>query len=326
MYKISIVICLYNEELNISPLIDGIEKALSGLSFETIMINDGSTDHTEKEIRRNARPWLRLINFRKNYGQSAALAAGIHYASGEYIVTMDGDLQNDPSDIPMMLEKIELGDDEIIAGFRENRKDNFLLRKLPSLLANSLIRKTTRVKIKDYGCTLKIFKSSIAKDLALYGELHRFIPVLASLDGVTNIGQVGVKHHKRIHGKSKYGLGRFIKVTSDLLLLLFLRRYMVRPMHLFGGIGIIITAIGGAINLYLLGLKIAGHDIWGKPLLMLGILLLITGFQFITIGLITEVLMRTYFESQGKKPYNIKSIVSFEPNTKMAQDFSKTRI
>jgi len=314
MKKLSVVICLYNEEENVEPLIKSIDDAIKGIDFEVIMVNDGSTDNTEKEITVHSRPWLKLISFRKNYGQSAALAAGIDYAKGEYIATMDGDLQNDPTDIPMMLSKIESDKWDLLAGYRENRKDNFIIRKLPSLLANFLIRGTTRVKIKDYGCTLKIFRSNAAKDLSLYGELHRFIPVLASLEGATNIGQVSVKHHHRLHGKSKYGMGRTLKVMSDLLLMLFFRKYMVRPMHLFGSAGIIITLAGVVINLYLLVLKIMGHDIWGKPLLMLGVMLLLTGIQLITIGLITEVLMRTYFESQGKKPYNIKSIVDFESN------------
>lgn len=315
MLKLSIVICLFNEEMNIKPLVESIDNALFPVNFEVIMVNDGSTDRTEKEIINNSRPWLKLINFRKNYGQSAALSAGIDQAQGEFIVTMDGDLQNDPSDIPMMLSIIESKDLDIVAGCRENRKDNFFIRKIPSLLANYLIRKTTKVKIKDYGCTLKIFKSEIAKDLPLYGELHRFIPVLASLEGATHISQVNVKHHKRQFGESKYGIGRTMKVASDLLLLLFYKKYMVRPMHLFGSAGILITTGGVIINLYLLVLKILGQDIWGKPLLMLGIMLILVGLQFITIGLFTEMLMRTYFESQGKRPYNIKSIVNFETKT-----------
>ena len=316
MRKLSLVICLYNEEKNIAPLVESIDHALGGIDFEVIMVNDGSSDHTKNEVINHARPWLKLINFSKNYGQSAALAAGIDQAKGEFIVTMDGDLQNDPTDIPLMLSKIESEDWDIIAGYRENRKDSFIIRKLPSMLANSLIRRTTQVKIRDYGCTLKIFKSSVAKDLSLYGELHRFIPVLASLEGATRIGQVSVRHHERRFGKSKYGIGRTLRVFSDLLLMLFFKKYMVRPMHLFGSAGVLITLIGIIINLYLLVLKILGQDIWGKPLLMLGVMLFLTGIQLITIGLITEVLMRTYFESQGKKPYNIKSIIDFENNSR----------
>jgi glycosyltransferase involved in cell wall biosynthesis len=312
MKKLSVVICLFNEEENIKPLIESIDGIISIPDFEVILVNDGSSDNTENEIHHFKRPWLKLINFRKNYGQSAALAAGIELAQGEYIVTMDGDLQNDPSDIPMLFSKIETESWDIIAGYRENRHDHLVIRKLPSYLANLLIRKTTGIKIKDYGCTLKIFRSIVAKELSLYGELHRFIPVLASLEGVTRITQVSVKHHKRVHGKSKYGLGRTLKVSSDLLLVLFFKKYMDRPMHLFGSAGILITIMGIIINLYLLVMKIIGYDIWGKPLLILGFILLISGIQLITIGLITEVLMRTYFESQGKKPYHIKSIVEFE--------------
>jgi hypothetical protein len=204
----------------------------------------------------------------------------------------------------------------MVAGYRENRRDNYLIRKIPSILANFLIRRTTGITIRDYGCTLKVFRSQIAKDMKLYGELHRFIPVLASLEGATNITQVIVKHHPRKFGKSKYGMGRTLKVISDLLLMLFFKKYMQRPMHLFGSAGIIITVAGIAINLYLFVIKLMGHDIWGKPILMLGIMLLLTGFQMITIGLITELLMRTYYESQGKKPYNIKSFTSFETKDK----------
>jgi glycosyltransferase involved in cell wall biosynthesis len=320
--KISIVICLYNEEDSIKPLILSIDKALYGLDFEVLMVDDGSGDRTVQEVKNNARPWLRLIQLRKNYGQSSALAAGIDHALGDYIVTMDGDMQNDPADIPLMLSTIESGEDDMVTGYRENRQDNFA-RKLPSLLANYLIRKTTQIKIRDYGCTLKIFKSYVAKDLKLYGELHRFIPVLASLEGATRIRQIPVRHHARQYGKSKYGMGRTMKVISDLLLLLFLKKYMQRPMHLFGSAGILLSVAGGAINIYLLILKLMGHDIWGKPLLMLGILLLVAGIQMITIGLITEILMRTYYESQGKKPYAIKSIQGFESgNQKVHPDNS----
>lgn len=310
--KISIVICLYNEEKNIEPLITSLDKALSGLSHEVILVDDGSTDRTVQEVVSHAGPTIRLIRLMKNYGQSSALAAGIDYAQGEFIVTMDGDLQNDPSDIPGMLSVIEAEECDMVAGYRENRQDNFLFRKLPSLLANKLIRNTTGVKIKDYGCTLKIFRSSIAKNLKLYGELHRFIPVLASLEGLTRIVQVSVHHRARQHGKSKYGMGRTLKVFSDLLLLLFFKKYMQKPMHLFGSAGVLLTIAGIGVNFYLLLLKLRGEDIWGKPLLILGLLLLLAGLQLITTGLIAELQMRTYYESQGKKPYNIRSIKSFE--------------
>jgi glycosyltransferase involved in cell wall biosynthesis len=310
--KISVVICLYNEEESIQSLIGSLDRSLSGIDFEVLMVDDGSSDRTVAEIQNNAKPWLKLIRLRKNYGQSSALAAGIDYARGQYIVTMDGDLQNDPSDIPMLLSTIESDDYDLVAGYRALRQDKFLVRKIPSALANFLIRISTNLKIRDNGCTLKIFKSGVAKDLKLYGELHRFIPLLAFLEGATQICQVSVRHHARKYGKSKYGMNRTFKVASDLLLLLFFKKYMQRPMHLFGTLGILFILTGGAINTYFLVLKLMGEDIWGKPLLMLGILLLLAGIQMITIGLITELLMRTYYESQGKKPYNIKSICSFE--------------
>lgn len=311
MKKLSVVVCVYNEELNIKPLVEQISKSLSGIEYEIIYVDDGSTDHTVQEILDQKHPHLTLVQFRKNYGQSSALAAGISQAEGEYIVLLDGDLQNDPADIPHMLELAEKEDWDIIAGNRKNRKDGFILRKIPSWIANSIIRKSTGVSIKDYGCTLKIFKSEIAKNLGLYGELHRFIPVLASFDGAS-ITQVDVKHHPRKFGKTKYGIGRTFRVVADLLLMLFLKKYMQRPMHLFGTWGILITLGGVVINLYLLILKILGHDIWGKPLLLLGVLLLIAGFQLITIGIIAELLMRTYYESQDKTPYRIKKIVKSE--------------
>jgi len=311
MIKISAVVCVYNEELNIKPLVEKITEALSGHEYEIIYVDDGSTDNTVKEILNLNHPKLTLVEFRRNFGQSSALAAGIQQAVGEYIVLLDGDLQNDPSDIPMMLEKAEKEDWDVVAGLRKNRQDGMFLRKIPSWIANSIIRRTTNVRIKDYGCTLKVFKSDIAKDLGLYGELHRFIPVLASFDGAS-ITQVEVKHHPRIHGKAKYGMGRTFKVVADLLLMLFFKRYLPKPMHLFGTWGILITAIGLIINLYLLILKILGNDIWGKPLLLLGILLVIAGFQLITIGIIAELLMRIYYESQNKTPYRIKRIVRSE--------------
>lgn len=311
MKKISVVVCVYNEEQNINPLIGQIAIALKDIDHEIVYVNDGSTDNTENEILNTNHPSLTLVNLRKNYGQSSALAAGIQEAKGEFIVLLDGDLQNDPSDIPMMLEKAEKEGWDMIAGFRKNRQDGMILRKIPSLIANSIIRKTTKVRIMDYGCTLKIFKSDLAKDLGLYGELHRFIPVLASLEGAS-ITQVEVKHHPREYGKSKYGMGRTFKVMADLFLMLFFKKYMQRPMHLFGTWGILILMLGIAINFYLLVLKVLGNDIWGKPLLLLGILFVIAGFQLITIGLFADVLMRTYYESQNKTPYRIKSIIHSE--------------
>jgi len=311
MKKLSVVVCVYNEEQNIRPLVKQISDALVNIDYEIIYVDDGSTDNTAKEILSLKNPRLTLIEFKKNYGQSSALAAGISHSCGEFIVLLDGDLQNDPSNIPMMLEKAENEGWDMVAGIRNNRKDGIFFRKIPSWIANSIIRKTTHVRIKDYGCTLKLFTSDLAKSLGLYGELHRFIPVLASLEG-GSITQVEVKHHSRLHGKSKYGMGRTFKVVADLMLMLFFKKYMQRPMHLFGRWGIIILFAGIVLNFYLLILKVMGNDIWGKPLLLLAILLTLGGFQMITIGILAEILMRTYYESQEKTPYKIKRIVTNE--------------
>ncbi|MBP7506525.1 MAG: glycosyltransferase [Prolixibacteraceae bacterium] len=307
MKKISLVICVYNEEDNIIPLTESIISSLAAFDFEAIFVNDGSTDSTRKKILSINDNRFRLVSLTKNFGQSSALQAGIDTAEGEYIVTLDGDLQNDPSDIPMMLEKAESEGWDVVAGIRANRKDGIILRKIPSRIANSIIRKTTEVRIKDYGCTLKVFRSEMAKSIKIYGELHRFIPVLVALEGGT-ITQVDVKHHPRIHGFSKYGISRTMKVVSDLLVMLFIKKYLQKPMHLFGGLGGISILIGIVINLYLLILKILGNDIWGKPIIILGMIFLLVGIQLITFGLMAEIQMRTYFESQNKKPYRIREI------------------
>ena len=309
--KISVVVCVYNEEENIKPLVQQIRDALKAFTYEIIYVDDGSADNTVGEVKSVMGKDLKLIELQKNYGQSSALAAGIDAAVGEYIVTIDGDLQNDPSDIPMMLEKAEKEEWDLVAGIRKKRQDGMFLRKIPSKLANYIIRSSTGVKIKDYGCTLKVFKSKIAKDMGLYGELHRFIPVLASLEGA-RISQVDVKHHARQHGKSKYGIGRTFRVVSDLMLMLFFKRYMQKPMHLFGNLGLLLLLAGVAISIYLLVVKILGEDIWGRPLLILGVLLLLAGIQLITVGIAAELQMRTYYESQKKKPYKIRKISSGE--------------
>ena len=305
MKNLSLVICVFNEEDNIQPLADQIKSALINFDFEAIFVDDGSTDSTRTAIRNIKDNRFVLVELRKNYGQSSALQAGIDVAEGEFIITLDGDLQNDPADIPLMLEKLISEDCDVVAGIRANRKDGFFLRKIPSKIANAIIRRTTDVSIKDYGCTLKLFKYEIAKNIKIYGELHRFIPVLVALEGGT-IAQMNVKHHARIHGKSKYGINRTVKVVSDLIVMLFLKKYLQKPMHLFGGLGVISISLGFFINIYLLVLKLLGHNIWGKPLLILGVMLLLAGIQLITFGLMAEVQMRTYFESQDKKPYRIR--------------------
>ncbi|MBI5856079.1 MAG: glycosyltransferase family 2 protein [Sphingobacteriales bacterium] len=307
MRELSVIITVKDEQGNIKPLLESIRTALSRIDYEVVLVDDGSSDKTKQQILENADERTILVELRKNYGQSTAMTAGIDYSRGKYIALLDGDLQNDPADIPSMLELLKKEDWDVVAGNRKNRKDGFFLRKIPSRIANALIRRMTGVYIKDYGCTLKVFRREIAEELGLYGELHRFIPVLAKMQGA-KITQVDVKHHARMHGKSKYGINRTFKVMSDLVLMVFMRRYMQKPMHLFGPIGFISLGIGIGINIYLLVLKIMGQDIWGKPLLILGLILLLGGIQLITIGIIADINVRTYFESQNKKTYNVRKV------------------
>jgi glycosyltransferase involved in cell wall biosynthesis len=310
MKKISLVICVFNEESNIRPLSFQIRDALQDFDFEAIFVDDGSTDKTKEEILKIDDKRFFLAELKRNYGQSSALQAGIDIAEGEFIVLLDGDLQNDPADIPMMLKEAEENDWDMVAGVRSNRKDGMFLRKVPSKIANYMIRQSTGIKMKDLGCTLKVFKRDAIKNIHIYGELHRFIPVLITLEGASHITQVDVNHRPRQYGRSKYSLSRTTRVMSDLLLMLFFKKYLQRPMHFFGMLGIVTFGIGMIINFYLLILKILGHDIWGKPLLLLGILLVVAGIQFFTTGIMAELLMRTYYESQHKTPYQIRRVVN----------------
>jgi glycosyltransferase involved in cell wall biosynthesis len=314
--QVSIVITVMNEEENIRPLLDQVKSAMRDHDYEVILVDDGSADNTVSEIKKYADERIKLVVLSKNYGQTTAMSAGIHEASGDYVVTMDGDLQNDPSDIPRMLEKLLTENWDVVAGIRTNRKDGMLFRKVPSKLANALIRSMTGVYLHDYGCSLKVFRSRVAKNLGLYGELHRFIPVLASMQGAS-MTEVEVKHHPRIHGRSKYGINRTFKVISDLILIVFFQKYLQKPMHLFGAVGLVLFFVGIVINIYLLIEKIGGADIWGRPLLLLGILLLIAGVQLVTFGVMVEILMRTYFESQNKQTYQIRE--TFVPSREVDQ-------
>ncbi|HEV8080737.1 MAG TPA: glycosyltransferase family 2 protein [Chitinophagaceae bacterium] len=311
MRELSLVITVINEEDNIHPLVNEIRNALQGMDYEVVFVDDGSTDATKKRIKDVIRQAederITLVELKKNYGQSTAMTAGIDHTTGKYIALLDGDLQNDPSDIPFMLDLLKKEDWDVVAGNRRNRKDGMFLRKVPSKIANYFIRRWTKVYIKDYGCTLKIFKREIAEDLGLYGELHRFIPVLAAMQGA-RITQVDVKHHARKFGKSKYGLGRTFRVMSDLVTMIFFRRYIQKPMHLFGTMGFVSLFFGIIINIYLLVLKILGYDIWGKPLLILGLIFLLGGIQLITIGIIAEISVRTYFEASNKKTYQVRKV------------------
>ncbi|WP_026896723.1 glycosyltransferase family 2 protein [Daejeonella oryzae] len=314
MRELSVVVTVLNERDNIQPLILAIRDALSGIDYEVVFVDDGSDDGTQKEIKKYADDRIKLVELRKNYGQSTAMTAGIDHSTGNYIALLDGDLQNDPTDIPFMLQKLKDEDWDVVAGNRKNRKDGMFLRKLPSSIANALIRKMTGVYIRDYGCTLKLFKREIAEDLGIYGELHRFIPVLAKLQGAS-ITQVDVKHHARRFGNSKYGLNRTFKVMSDLILMVFFRKYIQKPMHLFGTMGFISLGLGILINTYLLILKILGQDIWGKPILILGLIFLLGGIQLITFGILAEINVRTYFEGTNRKTYQVRRIFNGQTET-----------
>lgn len=305
-----------NEEDNIKPLLEAVRTALHRLDYEIVLVDDGSTDGTKKQVLKWADDHTVFVELRKNYGQSTAMTAGIDHARGRFIAMIDGDLQNDPDDIPHMLHLLKEGDWDVVAGNRKNRQDGMLLRKAPSRIANALIRRWTGVYIKDYGCTLKIFRREIAEDLGLYGELHRFIPVLAKLQGA-RITQVDVKHHPRRFGRSKYGINRTFKVLSDLVLMVFFRKYIQKPMHLFGTLGFLSFGIGVAINFYLLVLKLMGQDIGGKPILILGLVFLLGGIQLVTLGILAEIAVRTYFESQHKKRYQVRGV--YEAGTAVAQ-------
>jgi len=315
MIELSVVIPVMNEEDNIKPLLNAVRSALQDFEYEIVLVDDGSTDLTKRKILEYADERTILVELRKNYGQSTAMSAGIDHARGEYIAMLDGDLQNDPTDIPFMLKLLKQEDWDVVAGNRKNRQDGMMMRKIPSKIANALIRRWTGVYIKDYGCTLKVFKREIAEDLGLYGELHRFIPVLAKLQGA-RITQVDVKHHPRQFGKSKYGINRTFKVLSDLVLMVFFSKYIQKPMHLFGMLGFISLSLGIIINFYLLILKLLGNDIWGKPLLILGLIFLLGGIQLITIGILAEIAIRTYFESQNKKTYKVRHLYQAQKETK----------
>lgn len=313
--KLSIVVPVYNEEENVALLVARLEGALQSADYEIILVDDGSTDNTRQEVKKLNNPNVALIELKKNYGQSLALASGIDFATGDYIITMDGDLQNDPDDILMMLNKAKTEDFDVVTGIRQKRKDN-LVRTFPSKIANWIIRKSTHLDIQDHGCALKVFNKETAKELNLYGEMHRYITLLAFLNGA-RITEVKVKHHQRQFGKSKYGLGRTTKVINDLILLLFQRKYLQKPIHLFGNIGLLSFATGSVMLIYLLISKFGfGEDIGNRPLLILGILLMFVGVQFFTTGFIIDLQMRTYFESQQKRPYKIRKIFIGESEIK----------
>ena len=309
---LSVVVPVYNEEESLEPLIHELRSVLDplGRHYELIMVDDGSTDGTYAVLSRlhKTEPRIKVLRFKRNFGQTAAVAAGLAYAQGEIIVAMDGDGQNDPKDIPALLEKLAEGFD-LVNGWRSPRRDPFWSRQLPSLIANWLISWMTQVKLHDYGCTLKAIRREVAKELKLYGEMHRFIPAIAFERGA-RIAEIKVHHRARQWGKSKYGIARTFRVILDLLTVKFLLSYATRPLHMFGLIGLTSGGTGFLIAIYLTVEKIFYQsEIGGRPLLLLAALLILIGFQFITMGLLGEMLARTYHESQNKPIYVIKEIL-----------------
>ncbi len=307
---VSIVVPVYNEEESVTHLIEEVHAAMdpTGKRYELVLVDDGSSDGTWRLLQRlaEADPALSLVRFRRNFGQTAAMQAGLDAARGLQIVTMDADLQNDPADIPMLLEKLDEGYD-LVAGWRKYRKDPFLNRKLPSMLANSLISLATKVKLHDYGCTLKAMTSDVGKELRLYGEMHRFIPAVATWVGA-RILEVPVNHRARRFGSSKYGIGRTLRVVLDLITVRFIQNYLTRPMQVFGLGGLISLGAGFAVCTWLAVEKLVFHArLSDRPLLLLGVLLIVVGLQLVSLGLVADVVSRTYHESQNKRPYYVRT-------------------
>jgi len=309
---LSVVVPIYNEVASIPHLIDAVATSLNAnqLSYEIVCVDDGSQDGSTElllELARS-RPDLKAVILRRNYGQTAAMSAGFKHAQGRIIVMLDGDLQNDPADIPALLAKIEEGYD-LVSGWRKERQDAALTRLLPSKIANWLIGKVTGVKLHDYGCSLKAYRSELVADMNLYGELHRFLPALAYIEGA-RITEIPVRHHARRYGTSKYGLGRTFRVVMDLLTVFFMKKFLTRPMHVFGLFGLLSFGVGLFLGLYLTILKLGfGQSIGDRPLLILAVVLLLAGVQLFSFGLLAEVLMRTYHESQGRPIYRVREVV-----------------
>ncbi len=308
---LSVVLPVYNESGNLEtfvPELSGVLRDL-GRSYEIIAVDDGSTDPSVATLHRlkEQEPYLRIIRFRRNFGQTAAFTAGFDLARGEVVITMDADGQNDPADIPRLLKIMEEGEYDIVSGWRQQRKEPFLSRRLPSMLANRIIAKSTGVVLHDYGCSLKLYHWEVAKNVNLYGELHRFIPALASEMGV-RVAEAPVNDRPRRYGKSKYNLSKTVRVILDLLTITFLLNYMAKPMQFFGLAGLASGGVGVVLGAYLTLLKLfTGADIGNRPLLLLAILLVILGVQFLMMGLLGELLSRTYFEVQGKTIYMIRA-------------------
>lgn len=310
---VSIVIPMKDEVESLRELVERVFAAMqgTGLRFELLCVDDGSTDGTAELLLALAqdRPWLRALRLTRNYGQSSALQAGFDRVRGRYVVTLDADLQNDPQDIPALLQRLEADPSiDMVSGWRQERQDHVLSRRLPSLLANRLISRATGVALHDYGCALKAYRRPIIDRIHLYGELHRFIPSLAR-DAGARIAEIPVRHHARANGRSKYGLDRTFRVILDLVLIVFFLRYRQRPLHAFGGLGLWLGTPGLLILGYLLGVKLMGGEIGQRPLLLVGVLLVLIGVQLIVAGLIGEMLTRVYHEGQGRPQYHLRDPV-----------------
>ena len=307
--QLSVVVPLFNEEQSLPPLVERILSQVRplGVPFELVLVDDGSRDGTASVLRQLSGrvPELVAVLLRRNYGQTAAMAAGFDASGGEVIVTLDGDLQNDPADIPLLLNRLEEGYD-LVSGWRHQRQDAALRRLLPSLLANRLIARVTGVRLHDYGCSLKAYRREVVDDLNLYGELHRFLPALAFIEGA-RISEVKVTHHPRRYGRSKYGIDRTFRVLMDLLTVWFMKRFLTRPMHVFGFGGLAAMGLGLAVVIWLVAEKlILGVNIGDRPLLLMGLLGFVTGLQLFCFGLLAELQMRTYHESQGRPIYRVR--------------------
>ena len=320
--QVSVIVPLYNEEDNVFPLSTEIEQALSDFNYpwEVIFVDDGSSDATRErltEISETLGNHVSVVELQRNFGQTAAMQAGIDQARGDILVTLDGDLQNNPADIPGMVQRLIDENLDLLVGWRKDRKDNFLLRKLPSVIANYLIGRMSGVRLNDYGCSLKVYRGEIIKSVRIYGEMHRFIPAwVATQTATSKIKEQVVNHRARQHGYSKYGLSRTYRVLLDLLSVYFFMSFMSRPAHFFGRIGIILGGIGGLILTYLFFVKIfLGEDIGGRPLLLTGVLLVIMSIQFFCTGILGELMTRTYYESTGNKPYIIRENLSVSART-----------
>lgn len=317
-HRLSVVVPMYNEENSVAPLVDQVHEALDQYRhrWELVLVNDGSSDTTEQQMRLASEQWgphVRVIDLQRNFGQTAAMQAGIDAARGDVIVTMDGDLQNDPIDIPRLVKRLLEEDLDLVAGWRKDRKDN-LIRKIPSRIANRLIGRITQVELHDYGCSLKVFRASIIKNVRLYGEMHRFIPAwMAASTSARRIKEEVVRHHARQFGESKYGIGRTFRVMLDLLVVYFFMRFRSRPGHFFGRIGLIFGGLGAVGIGYLAFLKILGESIGTRPLLLISVLLLLMAVQFLTTGVLSEMITRTYFESSQTRSYIIREDLTGAP-------------